>query len=48
MGYYLKGIAPILAIESSRRMIPPHLRPSSKELEESIKAAKAGGAPANG
>lgn len=48
MGYYLKGIAPILAIESSRRMIPPHLRPSSKELEEAIKEAKAGGAPAGG
>ena len=38
---YLKGMPPALAVESARRMIPPRLRPSMKEVEESLKAVKA-------
>jgi chemotaxis protein MotA len=34
---YLKGMAPILAAESARRLVPPHIRPSMKEMEESFK-----------
>lgn len=37
---YVKGVAPVLAAESARRMIPPRLRPSMKEMEEAFKAAK--------
>ncbi len=37
---YLKGMPPILATESARRLIPPHLRPTMKKMEESIKGAK--------
>ena len=38
---YIKGMPPILATESARRLVPPHLRPSMQEMEESFKAAKA-------
>jgi chemotaxis protein MotA len=41
---YVKGMPPLLAAESARRMIPPRLRPSMKEMEDSFKAAKAAGA----
>jgi chemotaxis protein MotA len=37
---YLKGMPIPIATESARRMIPPHLRPSMKEMEESFRAAK--------
>jgi chemotaxis protein MotA len=37
---YLKGMPPILAAESARRLIPVHVRPSMKEMEASFKAAK--------
>lgn len=37
---YVKGLAPILAAESARRVIPHRLRPSMKEMEEAFKAAK--------
>jgi chemotaxis protein MotA len=37
---YIKGVAPILAIETARRMVPPHLRPSFKEMDEAIRGAK--------
>ena len=44
---FVKGSAPSLAIEYARRAIPPHLRPTFKEMETSIKgggsAAAAGG-----
>jgi len=43
---FVKGAAPSLAIEYARRAIPPHLRPTFKEMETSIKgggAAAAGG-----
>lgn len=39
---YLKGMPIPIAAESARRMIPPHLRPSMKEMEESFRAAKGG------
>lgn len=34
---YLKGLPPILATESARRLVPPHLRPSLSEMEDSFK-----------
>jgi chemotaxis protein MotA len=37
---FLKGTAPIMAVESARRAIPGHVRPSFQEVE---KACKAGG-----
>lgn len=40
---FLKGAAPIMAVESARRAIPGHVRPSFKELEQ---ACRGGGAAA--
>ncbi len=40
---FLKGNAPLIAIEMARRAIPAHVRPSFAETE---KACKGGGAPA--
>jgi chemotaxis protein MotA len=40
---YLKGMPPILAAESARRMVPVHVRPTMKEMEASFKQAKSGG-----
>jgi chemotaxis protein MotA len=46
---FVKGMPPILATESARRLIPPHLRPSMKDMEESFKGGEAGmAAPAAG
>src|SRR3979490_1172113 len=39
---FLKGIAPILAVEIGRRAVPVHVRPSFKEVEDACRAAKAG------
>jgi chemotaxis protein MotA len=39
---YLKGMPIPIATESARRMIPPHLRPSMKEMEESFRTVKGG------
>ena len=38
---FLKGTAPIMAVEVARRAVPGHVRPSFKELEG---ATKGGGA----
>lgn len=38
---YVKGGSPLLVAESARRVIPHRLRPSMKEMEEALKAAKA-------
>jgi len=38
---FLKGTAPIMAIEAARRAIPGHVRPTFSELE---KACRGGGA----
>ena len=40
---FLKGTAPIMAVEVARRAIPGHVRPSFKELEQ---ACRGGGAAA--
>src|SRR5208337_1481608 len=40
---FLKGAAPIMAVETARRAIPGHVRPSFQELE---KACRGGGAAA--
>jgi chemotaxis protein MotA len=37
---YLKGMPPVLAAESARRLIPVHVRPSMKEMEASFKETK--------
>jgi chemotaxis protein MotA len=39
---YLRGLPPILAAESARRLVPVHARPSMKEMEASFKEAKGG------
>jgi chemotaxis protein MotA len=40
---FLKGTAPIMAVEVARRAVPGHVRPSFKELEQ---ACRGGGASA--
>ena len=40
---FIRGAAPILAVEFSRRSIPSEVRPSFKEMEEALKGEKAGG-----
>jgi len=40
---FLKGMAPIMAVEVARRAVPGHIRPSFKELEQ---ACRGGGAAA--
>jgi chemotaxis protein MotA len=46
---FLKGTAPILAVEAARRAVPGHVRPSFQELEQACRgggaAAAAGEAP---
>jgi chemotaxis protein MotA len=39
---FLKGLAPILAIEMGRRAIPEHVRPGFDEMEKACKAPAAG------
>ncbi|MBI1740202.1 MAG: flagellar motor stator protein MotA [Acidobacteriales bacterium] len=43
---FLKGIAPIMAVEIGRRVVPGHVRPSFKEVEEACRGAKADAATA--
>jgi chemotaxis protein MotA len=38
---FLKGTAPIMAVEVARRAVPGHVRPSFKELEEVCRGARA-------
>jgi chemotaxis protein MotA len=38
---FIKGLAPILAVEFARRSIPPHLRPGFKETEATLKGGAA-------
>jgi len=40
---FVKGSAPILAVEFARRSIPGHIRPTFKELESALKGGGAGG-----
>ncbi len=37
VGAFMKGAAPILAVEMARRSIPPHVRPSFKDMEQKVK-----------
>lgn len=37
---FLKGVAPIMAVEIGRRVVPGHVRPSFKEVEEACRGAK--------
>jgi chemotaxis protein MotA len=43
---FIKGNAPVLAIEIARRAIPPHVRPSFLEVEEACRKQPAEAAPA--
>jgi chemotaxis protein MotA len=43
---FLKGVAPIMAVEIGRRTVPGHVRPSFKAVEEACRGAKAEAAAA--
>ena len=43
---FLKGIAPIMAVEIGRRTVPGHVRPSFTVVEEACRGAKAEAAAA--
>jgi chemotaxis protein MotA len=43
---FLKGNAPMIAVEMARRAIPAHVRPSFEETEKACKGGGASGAPA--
>ena len=45
---FLKGIAPIMAVEVGRRAAPGHVRPSFKDVEQECRGTKAEAAPATG
>jgi chemotaxis protein MotA len=38
---FLKGVAPIMAVEIGRRVVPGHVRPSFNQVEEACRGAKA-------
>jgi chemotaxis protein MotA len=40
---FLKGTAPIMAVEVGRRAIPGHLRPSFQEVEKNCRSGGSGG-----
>ena len=46
MAAFLKGLAPILAVEMGRRAIPEHIRPAFDEMEKGCKSAGSDGAAA--
>jgi chemotaxis protein MotA len=43
---FMKGVAPIMAVEMGRRTVPGHVRPSFKAVEEACRGAKGGAAAA--
>jgi chemotaxis protein MotA len=43
---FLKGVAPIMAVEIGRRTVPGHVRPSFQKVEEACRGAKDGAAAA--
>ncbi len=45
---FLKGVAPIMAVEIGRRTVPGHVRPSFTAVEEACRGAKAEAAAAAG
>jgi chemotaxis protein MotA len=42
---YMKGMSPMLALEAARRAIPPHVRPTFKEMDDACRKS-ASAAPA--
>src|SRR3984885_4419649 len=42
---FMKGVPPILALEAARRAIPPHVRPTFKQMDDACR--KPAGAPAS-
>ncbi len=38
---FLKGVAPIMAVEIGRRVVPGHVRPSFKEVEQACRSGSA-------
>jgi chemotaxis protein MotA len=42
---FLKGTAPILAVEAARRAIPSHVRPTFQELEEACRGHSSSSTP---
>jgi chemotaxis protein MotA len=44
---FLKGTAPIMAVEVARRAVPGHVRPSFKEVEAACRNRSADAAPAS-
>lgn len=46
MASFIKGTAPIMAVEVARRAIPGHVRPTFQELESYCRNKAEGGAPA--
>jgi chemotaxis protein MotA len=47
---FLKGVAPIMAVEMGRRVVPGHVRPSFQEVEKACRSrgAEAGAGAAEG
>jgi len=45
---FLKGVAPIMAVEIGRRVVPGHVRPSFKEVEQACRGGGAAAAAAAG
>jgi len=45
---FLKGVAPIMAVEIGRRSVPGHVRPSFKEVEQACRGGGAAAAAAAG
>ena len=43
---FLKGTAPIMAIEVARRAVPGHVRPSFKEMEQACRGGGSASASA--
>jgi chemotaxis protein MotA len=43
---FLKGVAPIMAVEIGRRTVPVHVRPTFQEVEEACRGAKEAPVPA--
>ena len=45
---FLKGVAPIMAVEIGRRVVPGHIRPSFNEVEQACRGGRASAAAAAG
>ena len=38
---YMKGMSPMLALEAARRAIPPHVRPTFKQMDDACRKSAA-------